>query len=653
MDPIARMVAAGAAGVSGSSEPGLYVDEVFSTFLYEGNGSTQSIDNGIDLSGEGGFVWFKGRDLTISHRLYDTERGATKRLSSSLTDAESTGTNDLTAFNSNGFSVGNNGGVNANGYDYVSWTFRKAPGFFDVVTWSGNSATGRQISHNLGSKPGMILIKIINSTYDWVVYHQSEGASKYGQLNSTNEFASASGNYNYFNGTEPTSTHFTVDSGNASARVHVNDFGSTYIAYLFAHDDQSFGTNGDESIIKCGSYTGDGSESGNVINLGFEPQWLMIKRASNTDPWLIWDTMRGMANGVQDPYLRPNASNTEDVFAGVNVLPTGFELASSTGFQNSSGETYIYMAIRRPHKPPTAGTEVFAAQASRDAADGTPSALTYTSNFPVDLMFNIGRAGNSVNMVTVDRLRGQGYLSTALTNAENPSSPWRLDTNAGVYLDGSYGATSDHGGLMFRRAPGFFDVVTYTGTGSARTVSHNLGVAPELMIVKRRSDTGHWYVYDATLGNTYVNLLSAYTNSYTSSEWNNTSPTSSVFTVGTSAVNGSGSTFVAYLFSSLDGISKISSYTGTGSNINVDCGFTAGARFVMIKRTDDVGDWYVWDTVRGIVSGNDPYLLMNSNAAPVTNTDYIDPLNAGFTVTSSAPAALNASGGTYLFLAIA
>ena len=172
MDPIARMVAAGAAGVSGSSEPGLYVDEVFSTFLYEGNGSTQSIDNGIDLSGEGGFVWFKGRDLTISHRLYDTERGATKRLSSSLTDAESTGTNDLTAFNSNGFSVGNNGGVNANGYDYVSWTFRKAPGFFDVVTWSGNSATGRQISHNLGSKPGMILIKIINSTYDWVVYHQ-------------------------------------------------------------------------------------------------------------------------------------------------------------------------------------------------------------------------------------------------------------------------------------------------------------------------------------------------------------------------------------------------------------------------------------------------------------------------------------------------
>ena len=118
-------------------------------------------------------------------------------------------------------------------------------------------------------------------------------------------------------------------------------------------------------------------------------------------------------------------------------------------------------------------------------------------------------------------------------------------------------------------------------------------------------------------------------------------------------LNQSGYPYVGYLFATLDGISKVGSYTGTGSNINVDCGFTAGARFVLIKRTDSTGDWYVWDTLRGIVSGNDPYKLLNSNAAQVTNTDYIDPLNAGFTVTSSAPAALNTSGGTYLFLAIA
>jgi hypothetical protein len=110
---------------------------------------------------------------------------------------------------------------------------------------------------------------------------------------------------------------------------------------------------------------------------------------------------------------------------------------------------------------------------------------------------------------------------------------------------------------------------------------------------------------------------------------------------------------IAYLFATVAGVSKVGSYTGTGADLNVDCGFSAGARFILIKRTDSTGDWYVYDSVRGIVAGNDPYLLLNSTAGEVTGTDYIDPLSSGFTVTSSAPAALNASGGTYIFLAIA
>lgn len=127
-----------------------------------------------------------------------------------------------------------------------------------------------------------------------------------------------------------------------------------------------------------------------------------------------------------------------------------------------------------------------------------------------------------------------------------------------------------------------------------------------------------------------------------------------MFTVGTSnAVNFSGGTYVAYLFATVPGVSKVGSYTGTGSNINVDCGFSAGARFVLIKRTDSTGDWYVWDTARGIVAGDDPWLLLNSNQAEITYNDFIDPYASGFTVTSTAPAALNASGGSYIFLAIA
>ena len=142
------------------------------------------------------------------------------------------------------------------------------------------------------------------------------------------------------------------------------------------------------------------------------------------------------------------------------------------------------------------------------------------------------------------------------------------------------------------------------------------------------------------------------------------SPTSTTFGIGTAApnegyINKSGNTYINYLFATLPGISKVGSYSGTGNAINVDCGFTNGARFILIKRTDTEiqgtggTNWYVWDTARGIVSGNDPYLLLNSTAAQVTNTDYVDPLSTGFTVTASGATGLNVSGGTYMFLAIA
>ena len=138
--------------------------------------------------------------------------------------------------------------------------------------------------------------------------------------------------------------------------------------------------------------------------------------------------------------------------------------------------------------------------------------------------------------------------------------------------------------------------------------------------------------------------------------WATTAPTSTTFGVsngGGSYNNGAGMTYVAYLFATCAGVSKVGSYTGNGTTQTIDCGFTGGARFVLIKRTDSTGDWYVWDSARGIVSGNDPYLLLNSTAAEVTSTDYIDPYSAGFEISSTAPAAINASGGTFIYLAIA
>ena len=205
-----------------------------------------------------------------------------------------------------------------------------------------------------------------------------------------------------------------------------------------------------------------------------------------------------------------------------------------------------------------------------------------------------------------------------------------------------------------QRAPSFFDEVCYTGTGANRTVTHNLGVVPELMIVKDRSADANWSIYSATLGATQRLRFNDQAPQTLTGFWNNTAPTSSVFTVGTySETNQSGDNFVAYLFATCAGVSKVGSYTGTGALQTIACGFTTGARFILIKRTDSTGDWYVWDSARGITSGNDPYLLMNSTAAEVTGTNYVDSTAAGFQVTAAAPAGLNAVGGTYIFLAIA
>jgi hypothetical protein len=194
--------------------------------------------------------------------------------------------------------------------------------------------------------------------------------------------------------------------------------------------------------------------------------------------------------------------------------------------------------------------------------------------------------------------------------------------------------------------------VAYTGNGGASTFAHNLGVVPEMMWGKCR-DVGYpWITYQVDVGATY-NIPFTTQPAGVLNKWNNTAPTDSVFSVNGAELNQNTKTYVVYLFATLAGVSKVGSYTGTGADLNVDCGFSAGARFILIKRTDSTGDWYVYDSVRGIVAGNDPYLLLNSTAAEVTNTDYIDPLSSGFTVTSSAPAALNASGGNYIFLAIA
>jgi len=624
----------------------VYVEDVFSTWLYTGNGSTQTITNGIDLSGEGGMVWLKCRTNAFQHGLFDTARGANKFLqSNSSSGQEASFTDILTAFNAGGFTLGADAGTlafNSSGSparNYASWTFRKAAKFFDVITWSGDGSSSRAISHNLGSVPGCIIVKSTNVSGSWETYHRSLNGGTNPQackilLNST--AAQVGPTTGAWANTAPTSTVFYVNG-----TANTNDSGKDYVAYLFAHDAGGFGDSGNDSVVKCGSMTVSGNAA--TVSLGWEPQFLLMKASSTTSDWFVVDNMRGFSESAS-PFLRPNTAGAESANAGTQCTATGF---TTSGVLDNG--TWIYIAIRRgPMKTPTDATTVFAT----DTAGGTAPNPPLFNGVLTDLGIYKNVSGSYV-WNWGSRLQGEEWLESNSTNAAGADSGYRFDYQDGFYA--SSNVQSAVRGWLFRRAPGFFDVVAYTGTGSARTVSHNLGVAPELMIVKCRSVAGRsWFVYSNAVGNGSSLTLETSDASSSGTAWNNTTPTSSVFSIGGGAsINGSGDTFIAYLFATCPGVSKVGSYTGTGTTLDIDCGFTSGARFVLIKRTDSTGDWYVWDTARGIVSGNDPYLLLNSTAAEVTSTDYIDPLSSGFQISSTAPAAINANGGSFIFLAIA
>ena len=628
---------------AGNAGEGLYVEEVFSTYLYDGTSATQTITNGIDLNGEGGLVWIKPRNYAENHKLVDTERGNTKEVESNTTSAESTRTNGITSFNSNGFTLGSSGSYNdaSPAKTYVSWTFRKAPKFFDVVTYTGDGVAGRTVSHNLGSVPGCIIVKRTDSADGWQTYHRSLGSGYYVRLNTTAASASTS---SYWNSTDPTSTVFTVgDAGGTNAN------GGTYVAYLFAHNDGDgeFGETGDQDIIKCGSYTGRAT-----VDLGWEPQFILMRPATASGyNWYIYDTMRGWPVGSVGRGLYPNSSSVEDdYYNAFDITPTGFKVKEFATAFGSSSHTYIYIAIRRgPMKTPTSGTDAFAVDI-RTSAEGEGK---YTSGFPVD--FSLANNYDAVGNTFAGTRLTNAHLQTNSTTAESSSaSDYEWDYNDGISIGASgafFGSSKNVINYMFRRAPGFFDVVAFEGDGtSTRTLNHNLGVKPEMMIIKEReSGTGGWYVYHSALGATHFLSLNATHSAFSNSIiWKNTEPTESVFTTG---INPSGEGVISYLFASVAGISKVGSYTGDGNATRViDCGFSNGARFVMIRRTDDNDNWYVYDTERGIVSGNDPYLQLNESDAENTSTDFIDPNNSGFTVSNNK---FNPLNHEFIFYAIA
>lgn len=622
----------------------LYSDDVFQAYTRTGTGADVTVTTNIDMT-QGYMLWSKGRSGATYHAIYDSLRGVTKDLVSNSAAAETTQSTGLKSVTSTSHTVGSLAKMNTSSATYVDFVFRKAAKFFDVVTYTGNGSN-RTISHSLGQVPGMIIVKATNAATDWQVYHRGLTSANYKLV--LNTIAAETPSSVTWNATAPTATEFSVGT-----HTEINNTGDTYVAYLFAHD------TGADGLIQCGSFTTDGSGNA-TVTLGWEPQYLLLKGAVSATNWWIRDVARNLtatetSAGPYGSALYANTSDAESATSyAINPTATGF---SVKGF--AASQAHVYLAIRRPNKPPTVGTQVYNAI----ARTGTGAAATVTGvGFAPDSVILAARpsgGGYSATAYWHDRLRGStNTLTSTSTAVESAVSTSVTSLDMSGMSVGSAGncntSAVDYVNHFFKRAPGVFDIVCYTGTGGATTIAHSLGAVPELMIVKGRSLGGYnWGVWHTDFGTTdYIILDSA--SAKNGFNLFNTVPTSSVFGLGSDAsINGNTNTYVWYGFATKAGISKVGSYTGTGTTNAIDCDFTTGARFILIKRTDSTGGWYVWDTVRGIIAGNDPYLLLNSTATEVISTDYIDPSTAGFELSSTAPAAINANGGTFIYLAFA
>jgi hypothetical protein len=639
---ISRKITGDASGGSGGS--GKYVDDVFSTYLYEGTGADRDIVNDIDLDDKGGLVWLKNRSVSASHYLFDTERGENRRIYSDRANSEVLGSNTLNSFNDDGFSLGA-GDVTTAG-DWVSWTFAKQEGFFDVVTWTGDNVVGRAVPHNLGSTPGMVIIKCVSHSSSWLVWHKDLL------------------NYEYYLALDTTASQVNTNKGftalptdselNLTAFVGVNSLNREYVAYVFADDAPMFGPDGDESIIKCGSYTGNGSNDGPEIDLGWEPQWILIKGSSSgaAYDWRLFDAMRGIPAGSGDNVLQPNKSDSEETNQNnVDLTATGFRLTNGGLATNKAGETYIYMAIRRPNKPAEEfePEELFAVDGSTTDL-GHSSPAFRNSGFQPGMAWYRDVSQNVQAQLSAPLIQGN-RLDTTANAAATTSGFFNFDYPAGW---GNGFAAANNYSWMFRRAPGFFDVVTYTGgQGTDAQIPHNLGARPEMLWVKSLSDASEWCVWSESYENTDQMLILNRADALSTSYFGSMPEvmTDEVFQIGGNAVymNGAGKNYIAYLWASVPGICDIGSYTGTGADLNVDCGFTNGARFILIKRTDSSGDWLYFDTLRGVTNSDSPRLRLNAIDAQNSGS-YVKPLASGFTATSNLT---GIDGAEYIYMAIA
>ena len=305
----------------------------FQCKTYTGNGSTQTItlDN-TDADLDADMIWLKARNHAYSHQLFDTVRGTTKLLNPEANEAEQT-LSGITGFSTDSFDIGSDAGTNANTKTFVAWCWKEATAAgLDIVTYSGDGQSNREISHGLSAVPKTMWIKNRSGSHAWMVYHDDLGYNsgtipRFLQFDNTN--AQNNGGSGDFPA-DPTSSVFKVGSYDT-----MNKNGDNIVAYVFTEK---------KGFSKFGTYKGNGSATaGPFIYTGFRPAYVMAKEASGTGHWRIRDNKRSTFNPV-GVVLYTNGNNTETTEDNIDFLSNGFRLYTSGGENNGSGDSYVYWA---------------------------------------------------------------------------------------------------------------------------------------------------------------------------------------------------------------------------------------------------------------------------------------------------------------------
>ena len=615
-DPITQSMMQGAAGAAGGGDK--YINDIFNLDIYKAKSSVGiAITNGMDYTkpsmvviknkersskswwvydnvasikangGDGTIFWNSTNGANIGYGAnYNITRNATGYVSPTTDDNE----------------------LGAAGDYYTSYSFKKTENFFDIVSYTGTGSL-RTIAHDLGAVPAMIWIKQVGSNgQNWRVYHHRVGS------NATNSAAyvlklnnnqARMGEPASWNDTPPTATHFTVNTEFA-----VNGNNEKYVAYLFAdHSDNSgtFGEGEDQNIIQCGNYTGNGGQAGPFIDLGWEPDWIMIKRTGVAENWFTCDQMNQTPGSwsLNTTWMKMDTTDASVVNDPmVRVTAKGFALTTSDAMINANGENYIYCAIRRPEltvaRPIESPTEVLDFDNSAELDNAGFPCFPVRSVRKTDFAFARQPAATE-NWYTSDRKQGRRGIYLNLSNSWAGGN-FRFDILHGW---NSGWTTNNYQTWAWARNPGSFDIQYHYGNGSNMSPYHRLGVVPEMIWVKRLSNVADWGIYHFGVNNGsnpqeyYLQLNEQQAAGGHAGYWANTAPTSTQFTVGSAPqTNANGDWMVSYLFASKEGVSKLGYYTGTGAAQTITLGFQP--RLVLIKCTSHANTkWALWDSMRG------------------------------------------------------